>query len=42
LIRSKDGLPELENFEIKYGFEGFEDKNNFIHKNIFILKVDFE
>jgi hypothetical protein len=29
LIRLNDGLPLLEKFQIKYGFEGFEIRNNF-------------
>jgi hypothetical protein len=28
LIRSKQDLPELENFEIKYGFKEFDEGNN--------------
>jgi hypothetical protein len=32
----------VENFEIKYGFEGFEERNNFLHRNFFRFKVDFE
>jgi hypothetical protein len=33
--RSKKDLPELEKFEIKYGCEGFEEGNNFLHRNFF-------
>jgi hypothetical protein len=29
LIRSKEVLPEFEFFQIKYGFEDFEIRNNF-------------
>jgi hypothetical protein len=32
----------LENFEIKYGIEGFKERNNFIHRNFFIFEVEFE
>jgi hypothetical protein len=32
----------VENFEIKYGFEGFEERNNFFHRDFFIFKVDVE
>jgi hypothetical protein len=27
---------------MKYGFEGFENQNNFHHRNIFRFEVDFE
>jgi hypothetical protein len=40
LIRSKAGLPLLENFQIKYGFEGFEERNNFPYRNFLIFEVD--
>jgi hypothetical protein len=26
----------------KYGCEGFEEGNNFIHRNLFIFGMDFE
>jgi hypothetical protein len=39
---SKLGLPELKIFEIKYGFEGFEERNNFLYRNFFKFEVDFE
>jgi hypothetical protein len=42
LIHSKKGIPKLENFKIKYGFEGFEERNNFIHRNFFRFKIYFE
>jgi hypothetical protein len=32
----------LQNFEINYGFEGFEERNNFLYRNILISIVDFE
>jgi uncharacterized protein YpbB len=31
LTQLKQGLPMLQNFQIKYLIEGFEDKNNFLH-----------
>jgi hypothetical protein len=34
-------LPKLKKIEIKYGFEGFEERNNFLHRNFFIFKMDF-
>jgi hypothetical protein len=42
MIWSKKDLPELKKFEIKYGFEGFEERNNFLYRNIFRFEVDFE
>jgi hypothetical protein len=42
LVQFKKDLPELEKFEIKYGFEGFNERNNFIHQNFFIFEVDCE
>jgi hypothetical protein len=29
-------------FEIKYIFEGFEERNHFVHRNFFRFDVDFE
>jgi hypothetical protein len=42
LIRLKDGLPLLEKSQIKYGIEGFEERNNFLHRNFFRFELDFE
>jgi hypothetical protein len=28
--------------KIKYGFEGFDERNNFPYKNFFRFEVDFE
>jgi hypothetical protein len=42
LICSKQDIPELENFEIKFGFEWFEERNNVLYRNLFRFKVDFE
>jgi hypothetical protein len=45
LIRSKKYVPELENFEIKYDFERFDERNNFPYRNFlrfrmyFVLKI---
>jgi hypothetical protein len=36
------GLFKLENFELKYGDEGFKDKNNFLHRNFFRFEIYFE
>jgi hypothetical protein len=38
----KDGLTLLEKLQIKYYFEVFEVRNNFIPRNFFILEIDFE
>jgi hypothetical protein len=32
----------LGKIQVKYGFEGFEERNNFLYRNIFRFKVDFE
>jgi hypothetical protein len=29
-IRAQDGIPVLQKFQIKYGFEGFEKRNDFL------------
>jgi hypothetical protein len=42
LIQYKDGLPLLNKVEIKYGREGFEERNNFLHRNFFIFEMGFE
>jgi hypothetical protein len=40
--RSKRDLPMLENFQIKYKIEGFEERNNFLHINFFRFEIDFK
>jgi hypothetical protein len=35
-------LPELKKFETKYGYEGFEEWNYFLHRNFFRCEMDFE
>jgi hypothetical protein len=40
--RSKNDLPELQKFEIKYDFKDLEKMNNFIHRNFFIFERDCE
>jgi hypothetical protein len=42
LIRSKQDLPELGKFEIKYEFGGFKEMNNFIHTNFIRLEMYFK
>jgi hypothetical protein len=38
----KKDLPELKKFEIEYGFEVFEERNNFLHMNVFRLEMYLE
>jgi hypothetical protein len=40
--RSEQHIPILEKIEVKYGFEGLEEMNNFLHKNFFTFKIYFE
>jgi hypothetical protein len=40
--QSKKGLPRVKKIELKYGFEGFEERNDFLHRNFFRFEVDFE
>jgi hypothetical protein len=42
LIRSKQDLPGLKKIEIKYGFEGFDVRNNFPYRNFLKSKMYFE
>jgi hypothetical protein len=39
---SKNDLPRLKKFEIKYSFEDLKKMNNFIHRNFFRFERDFE
>jgi hypothetical protein len=32
----------LQNLQIKYVIEEFEEGNNFLHRNFFIFELDFE
>jgi hypothetical protein len=32
----------IKKFEIKYGFEGFGERNNFLHMNFSRFEMDFE
>jgi hypothetical protein len=38
----KKDLPALKNFEIKYGYGGFEESNNFLHRNFSRFRTDFK
>jgi hypothetical protein len=40
--RSKNDFPELKKIQTKYGNEGFEERNNFLHRNFFRFKMKFE
>jgi hypothetical protein len=40
--RSKKDLPWLKKIEVKYGCEGFEERNNFLHRNFSRLEMDFK
>jgi hypothetical protein len=44
--RSKNDPPLLRKIEIKYGFDGFEEMNNFHHRNFFkfreVLEFEFD
>jgi hypothetical protein len=42
LIHSKKGLPELKKVEMKYDFEGFAQRGNFLHRNFFRFEMSFE
>jgi hypothetical protein len=41
-IWSKLDLPKVKQFEIKYDFEGFEERDNFMHSNFFRFEMDFK
>jgi hypothetical protein len=41
LDQSKTDLRVVKKFEIKYGYEGFEERNNFLHQNLFRFEMDF-
>jgi hypothetical protein len=40
LFWSKQDLFKLKIFEIKYGCEGFEERNNFLHMNFSRFKMN--
>jgi hypothetical protein len=42
LIHSKKDLPKLKKFEIKYEFEVFVERNNFLYRNFFRFEMSFE
>jgi hypothetical protein len=42
LIQSKDELVEFKKNQIKYGFEGFELRNNFTYWNFSKFRIEFE
>jgi hypothetical protein len=42
LVQSKKDLSKLKQFEIKYNFEGFNERNNFPYMNSLRLEMDLE
>jgi hypothetical protein len=38
----KQDIPEIKKFEIKYVFEGFDERNNFLHRNFSRFEMDFK
>jgi hypothetical protein len=42
LIRPKINLLDPQKFELKYGFEGFDERNNFLHRNFSRFEMDFK
>jgi hypothetical protein len=42
LFLSKLHLHKLEKFKIKYCFEGFDERNNFLHRNVSRFEMDFK
>jgi hypothetical protein len=40
--RSNKYFPLLRKIQIKYGFEDFEDMDNFLHRNFFRFELDFD
>jgi hypothetical protein len=40
--RSRNDLSELEKIEMIYGFEDFEESNNFLYRNFFRPEMGFE
>jgi hypothetical protein len=41
-ILSKQDLPGIKIFEIKYGCEGLEERNSFLHRNFLRLEMKIE
>jgi hypothetical protein len=35
-------LLKIEKIEIKYCFEGFDERNNFLHRNLSKFEMDFK
>jgi hypothetical protein len=42
LFQSKQDLPALKIFEIKYGFDGFDVRNNVSYRNALRFEMDCE
>jgi hypothetical protein len=41
-ILSRQDLPRIDFFKIKYGFEGFDERNNFLYRNFSRFKMYFK
>jgi hypothetical protein len=41
-VQIKTSVPEPKIFEIKYGFGGFEEMKNFLHRNYIRFETNFE
>jgi hypothetical protein len=41
-FHSKKNLPEIEKIEIKYGFKGFDERDDFLYRHFSRFKLDFE
>jgi hypothetical protein len=39
LFRSNQDLPELKKYELKYDCEGFDERNNFLHRKFFRFEM---
>jgi hypothetical protein len=39
---SKKDRLEIKKIEIKYGFEGFDERGNFLHRHFSRFELDFE
>jgi hypothetical protein len=41
-MQSKQDLPKLQKFRIKYSFEGFEERKNILHRYFFRFEMDLK
>jgi hypothetical protein len=42
LIWSKQDICKLDKFKVKYGFDGFDERNNFPYRNFLRFEMDCE